>query len=508
MSNNEMNQFGNQGTRAGTGGDRRTHPKRQLAVFSRVVVWVLGAALALMANGCTGIRGHVSNAKPSSESNRLAEFVFDTYEGPNAIGRFEMEVLFYNNYAVFLAVPKLPDSVVVREMRSRMRRPWSSMSLRILAAGTLAAYGNSEGQAFLIRTAGGTGEAARSAVWMIGKVPEVRVCEGAKPIPVDMHWAEEFMMRSLKDRRVLWQRQVPDWVKKGLKARGWEKDEAERMMEESKVRMVHTAIDDGHFPERLAEMKSDKALPLLFELIREGPSGVLCLSAYDKPKIEAFVMEILRNRDPDGNLYYRHPEAATVAAKLGIKQAVEPLLLDLDLDYQKGWGPQTKSIYEALLVLGDASIIPVIEAKLPVLKGSSRDHARLTILRLRSGDIVPGLVELLREPAFSLRLKVIRLLAELKDRRAVPALLEVMRSDSFSPNCSGAIEALGKIGGREAVEGLVRGLELDFWHLQRFKARTDYNPEIKREIGAALKAATGQDLGTDAASWKRWLANH
>lgn len=478
-------------------------------VLSQVRAVATAAGIALVAAGCAAVKGPAAQPVTKPLAGTLPQFEHNTFPGPNSLaGTLEIEYLYRNNHDVFLAIPSLPAPLVIREMRARMRRTWAPINLRILAAGTLAAYGEADGQAFLMRLAMGKWPHAQNAIWMIGEVPRVRFWHDLKQSKTtDMRWAEDFMIGALKDRRVLWQ-EVPIELRgsSAKELRNYPADLKAELMEQSTIRMVKVAIDDGHFPERLAEMRSTKALPLIFQIIREGPTwmrdSVLGLAEYERPQVEAFVMEILRDRE--GTLYDYHPEAASVASKLGIKQAVAPLLLDLDHP-----GPLRHSdiwrIHEALLTLGDASIIPAIEAKLPELTGNKRDHARLTIVRLRGGDFVPGLLALLQEPLYGLRADVIRQLSRLKDHRAVTPLLEVMRSDRESYNCSYAIEALGQIGSREAIAGLIEGLGLDFSHLKQFKASRDYNPRMIREIGEALKTATGQDFGKDAERWKAWF---
>lgn len=454
-------------------------------------VGAMALTLAVLAPGCASFRDPASNKNTFTDAGTVPPFLDDDDPGVNPpLGKLRILNFYENNYEVFLAISRLPDATVIREMRVRVRDRSLPSHLRILAAGTLASYGEREGQSFLKRLARGTGHDAHWAIWMIGNTPHLRhQPDNERTVPVNMLWAEDFMISALQDKRVL--------QPKGAAANS-------DPSESSWFRVDRVAIADGEFPERLADMKSWKALPLILRLIRESPAkmdqAVKHLSAFGGPQVEALLLEILTHRT--GVLYGYHPAAAVAAAELDLKQAV-PLLL-LDLDYE---GIPSEGIHQALVRLGDASIVPAIETRLPQLARYERDRARLTIIHLRSGDTVPALIDLLREREYKLHMHVIGMLGESKDRRAVPALLEEMVRKDPNANCIFSIRALGKIGGTEAIAGLIEGLGLDFSYLRRAKVPPsyDHNPRIRKEIATALKMATGQDFGADAVQWKAWF---
>ncbi len=110
-----------------------------------------------------------------------------------------------------------------------------------------------------------------------------------------------------------------------------------------------------------------------------------------------------------------------------------------------------------------------------------REAAYNTLIGL-GGAVVPRLLSEYDRIAGGARLSVIRALGEIGDARAVPLLLEAMRDrapDSYFMLPSLAANALGQIGGEDAVRGLVR-------HLR------DANPGVRRMAARVLGRFTGE----------------
>jgi HEAT repeat protein len=95
-------------------------------------------------------------------------------------------------------------------------------------------------------------------------------------------------------------------------------------------------------------------------------------------------------------------------------------------------------------------------------------------------------------------------LAAQKDQRCVEPILQILKNApanyfeaQYGPEHG--ISALGAVGSRVAVSGLIELLNSD---LSRFTA---YDRKgWQRLIAAQLIFATGESFGTDAAAWKKW----
>jgi hypothetical protein len=81
-----------------------------------------------------------------------------------------------------------------------------------------------------------------------------------------------------------------------------------------------------------------------------------------------------------------------------------------------------------------------------------------------------------------------RALGDLKDKRAVPSLIEALTYPDQLTRMA-AVEALGKIGDVQAVPHLITVI-------QQFSGG--------RVAFEALKCITGQDFGEDVACWRQW----
>ena len=107
---------------------------------------------------------------------------------------------------------------------------------------------------------------------------------------------------------------------------------------------------------------------------------------------------------------------------------------------------------------------------------------------------VKPLLAVLEYENFTVRLRAVEALAEIRDRRAVDPLLARLK-DGQPSVVTFTVRALGDMGDRKAVKPLVEALG---------QAQDDMAMRVL--TAEALTKLTGQDLGQDAAAWQDWLA--
>ncbi|MCX6560734.1 MAG: HEAT repeat domain-containing protein [Candidatus Aminicenantes bacterium] len=145
---------------------------------------------------------------------------------------------------------------------------------------------------------------------------------------------------------------------------------------------------------------------------------------------------------------------------------------------------------EALGRLGDRRAVAGLIALLRDDEMRVRESAMLALAKIKDPLAVEPLIARLKAPfddstaAFAL--------GEIKDRRAVKALLgTLVRTSSYTAQAAAA-EALGKINDLSAIEPLIRILEIE-------------KDELLRGAAAkALKALTSFDYGANGARWRAW----
>ncbi|GAB4482694.1 MAG: hypothetical protein Kow00124_31760 [Anaerolineae bacterium] len=126
-----------------------------------------------------------------------------------------------------------------------------------------------------------------------------------------------------------------------------------------------------------------------------------------------------------------------------------------------------------------------------------REAAYSTLIGLGEA-VVPHLLSEYDRIAGGARISVIRALGEIGDARAVPLLLETMRDrapDSYFMLPSLAANALGQIGGEEAVRGLVGHL-------------SDANPGVRRMAARVLGRFSGEQADRAVDGLRGALADH
>lgn len=117
------------------------------------------------------------------------------------------------------------------------------------------------------------------------------------------------------------------------------------------------------------------------------------------------------------------------------------------------------SIYELRKGEPTADDETALRAYLEDPDGDVRATALFALAGIPVADAVELSLEALEDPEFFVRMTAARLLGELGDPVAVPALAERLRYDEDWHVRQRAAEALGRIGGPEAAEALTEGLD-------------------------------------------------
>lgn len=393
------------------------------------------------------------------------------------------QYLWVNNYKALETIFQKDREAVRLEMSRRVQDESYPRRLRNLAAVVLVVRNDEVGRNYFRGHLQEIDAGIVDAYWILGWYAQYGTRE-TEEYP-DMSWAEDLMIEALQDKRML------------------SRDEICRchMIEEQKlVEVRELAASVGKFPAVLARMKSSKGLHVILSVIKENPpfasDFVDVLGKYGDKSVEPLILQILSKHDD------RFASAIQAAVDLKMKSAV-PILL-------KHVNDEEGSSFYGLDNLADASILPTLRRKLPTLNSDQKADARMLIIKLQAGDQVPDLLALLRDPRFLHRMDVIFRLEELKDKRAVSDLTNVLCRDDEDSMRIFALRALATIGGAEAIEGLIKGLDADYYNVKGFKRSPEHNfkAEIQGEIVDKLKKLTSQDFGTDSQKWRKWLAEN
>jgi hypothetical protein len=397
-----------------------------------------------------------------------------------------------NNWAAFRQMHSSEREAVRSEMVRRVLDKNYPRRLRNLAAGVLVSFNDDSGRRyFQDAIATSNPEALRDCFWELGYVGRFGWFQTNRP---DMSWAEDLMIGALTNRMNL--------SRNAAYARGpmikFDADELE-------VREL--AVEDGCFAEILATMKSVKAMTVMPAMIKENPPFTYYLigvmGKFGDTNVAPLIMDRLRSGD---EINFKHAVWAAIDLKL---DAAVPILLEHLGLRGKDSKLETYAI-NGLERLANKSAIPTLQAKLHFLDVVDQDKIRLLVLKLSGGDQVPSLLEMLRDQKFTQRAEIILRLEVLKDDRAVRDLAAVMKTDKESVMRSLAIRALGRTGTRNACSNLVEGLAVNYQNLVAWKIERerDFNQEFLGEIAQQLKTVTGQDFGTNAVEWSKWLEKH
>lgn len=421
--------------------------------------------------------------------SQVPEFVEDRTRRMNA-DNFELaqESVWANNTSALDEIFAMDWQIARPEMLRRVSDENYPPLLRNLAVIVLMVKNDETGRAILKEKMQTVTPDLVNVFWLVGYYG-VYGNKETNDFP-DMTWAEDTMIAALQDRRTVSDKQST--YHDGEKNTPFYPDEIRRL-----------AVWEGKFVEILAKMKSRKSLPVVLSLLKEGmyESRVVAhLGKYQDQSLAPLILQIL------GKHNHSFEPAVDAAVDLKLTAAVPILLEHFDQDYKT-----YLNIYKGLDELADASILPVLQKKLPSIKNQyARAEMRMLIIKYQPETAVSELVKLLSDKDFPdyQRGDVVRKLKEIGDPSAVVHLVKILCEDKISHNRSAALKALAEFRTPDSVSGLIAGLNANYSNVDKLKVNANYSykKEFQQRIREELKKISNQDFGVDAQRWRKWFA--
>ena len=463
-------------------------PKMAQRINTHGILICQGASIFLFALAIVGCLPELRD-KPLPS---LEDPIFCGNGGPYTDPIIKSKDLVFMNEDIIREILKHYSPSACNELRARIADDKRPLPKRLLYAGILAIKGDREGQGFLIKVASRARrwDDTREAFWVIGNLRRIGDYGNHLTIPVDMRWAEEFMLQTLADNTKL--DAAPPKFALPLTRQGLAMDYCE-----------------GNFGQILIEMKSEKVSSRLIDICRTSSEGKQqAISALGELKGKTAVpllLEILRNH----NGFYER--AAHALAQMGCREAIPILLQHLD-DYDS---------YAPLSQYKDERILPALKKAMPRLNrgaddpesgGSidmARDAARLWIIMLECSDPLSKATNLASQLEGSIvRHDVLEAIAGLRDERAINLAVELLRNPKDWFDRGDAILILVSINSPKAIRAMIDAMGIDFNAKLVGKEGIGDNNEIYRgEIARRLKDRTSKDFGVDEAKWEAWYVH-
>lgn len=434
---------------------------------------------------CKNSASKAADSDLRSAQANLPEFADDPVYGPNEdIMAPRQKLIYYRNYDAIKEILKCDPVIVREEMGRRLVRPQPT-SLRFLVAAVLVLENDDRGKQFFLTHSGIMNDLGDLYITFSQLVWSAESLTGSQ---LDLSWAEDLMVEAVQNRT---QVNFSDALHFPPNIN----------MSRRIIEVRELAVSYGMFSDFLAKTRSEKGLPVIISLLQESPfyslnSSIGYLGGYKDQRVASLLLDILkRHEDREHKDTYRF--AVSAASQMGLKSAVPILLKHLD-------DPES---YKGLRALADATVIPTIKAGFPRLKSYARAEAELTLIHLRGGNMVLPLLQILKRKDALLRNDVIMTLEELHDPRSVPAVSEALCHDPDWFVRLWSIKVLAAVKTKEAITGLVTGLDCDYSKMNPGKISPDYdsNREYRDRIAGTLKQLSGRDFGTDKKQWMLWL---
>jgi len=420
------------------------------------------------------------------------------------------------------ALKRYRPTEVGSEMMRRMRAEKRDLPLKLLYAALAAERGNADGKAYILDQLKVTRykllKDSFDALFYCGDYGQ------RGPMP---QWVSDAMIAALGDSRLV--------VFTG------------KEMEGNEPEPVWSIALSTEIPYILGETKVREAVPVLMELMRRHGSWAaaealgkigdaravpILLTAFENHVrassrcVDSFAGALAQFKDDArvvpaliealGKIEFKDETGRdSIAEALGYmkaKAAVPALLKRLN----------SPEAIKALGLIGDPRAIEplrrllVTELREPPIGQEDNEHTaglarwtetRITLARLENADPVPALCELMIDPRLydHNRYEIVIELTELRDPRAVPFLLRVVKSNRDGFTVHAAIHALGEFKRKDAVAGLIECFDVDF---KRMNPNKDADPmrNCRRAIAKSLYKMTGQTFGPDPQAWRTWWA--
>lgn len=431
--------------------------------------------------------------KPVPES--FPAFSRKPQEIPNGSGdEPEIDGLVLANHALLGTLPEYDPAGMSALLESRMLAEKESIPLKLLLASEGANFGSEKGALCLLDYLTRTDYILIHNVHGALKHALYAYYDSKAKAP---SWLVEMTIGALADERY---------------ATGMEKT---NFSKDTVLKLSYLADEDANLARALGLMRCYEALPFLIDFAQKTGSSS-CLIGLgemrDKRVIGPLVqmVEEWRKNAQFSNGMPTSDSSMRAIVALGQLHAVEavPVLRNCLFD---------KYAIEALEAIGDPSVVPDLEqiiaaGKPQQIPGSNADTdrrciaaAKLAVATLKEGDPIPRYLALFDDPSFDeyQRADVIRRLGKKPDPRAIPRLLQAVKTDTSDVVVDNAIAVLGEYKYKEAVSGLIDCLDADISVKRNWKYA--YIAEQFREhIAASLESITGKKLGPEKNLWLNW----
>jgi hypothetical protein len=449
-----------------------------MKTFSVLLFLIIGA---FAANG-----GTAANAVGGVTNETLPELV-DRAEGiinRPISGEPRMLEVWHANYTNIFKISGHDSPANRQELRLRFADIGRPLATRLLYAGILAGWGDKQGQKYLLKKCreSNTLESIQDSFWLMGHLDWLQDhrANDIQRKEIDMRWAETFMLEGLQDTREFTGTNENFSMSETMQA---------------------MALDDdcGDFAEKLAVMKSPKLFPILAKLFNDGKCSTRSIySAFTESgdqRAVPLLLKILSTTNDDDDF----GRIAWALARLRCKEAIPILLKHLD----------NADTYDALSQYSDARILPALTNALPKLhKDYAVGAARTLIIKLEGGDELPKLIALAEDPKHKCMEDPLWLIADLKDKRAVPFATKVLNTSPELTERVFAVRILAAIPDcPEAIKALIDALDMNFNAVATGKdVAQDQNECTRMEISEDLQKLTGQNFGMDKNHWLEWFS--
>jgi HEAT repeat protein len=271
---------------------------------------------------------------------------------------------------------------------------------------------------------------------------------------------------------------------------------------------LHARQTVGDICRTLGEQKCQAAVPVLIDALRRHPDeadAAVALGDIGDPAAVPVLLETLEGQGAVGRTL--RGEQASALHSLGKDKDLLPVLVR-HVNDSRAIG--------LLAEIGDRSAAGPIREYLAHnphgpergnIYAPRREEVEVALAQLEAKDpaeLTARLIKILNDdPNRDHALTVVDALRATRSSAAVEPLGRLAASTRYDMTFSSAVNALGEIGGPEAVAALVRLFDRDLSRIG------DKPPDVwPSAIARALRRATGQNFGPDAAKWKAWLATN
>jgi HEAT repeat protein len=179
--------------------------------------------------------------------------------------------------------------------------------------------------------------------------------------------------------------------------------------------------------------------------------------------------------------------AAEALGKIGDGRAVEPLIETLRDENSHVYGQVTWALGEICDVRAVKPLTEALGNEIPAV----RINAAKALGKIKSSQAIEALIVSLREDRiWEVRKWSAWAMGEIKDSRAVDSLINALKDENYYVRMHAEL-SLEKTG-RPAVPLLIAALK-------------DKQHQLRTRVAWALEEITGQNYGSDAESWRKWL---